>query len=101
MVKRKQADDDDTSAEPFAKGLKTDGGRLGLSAAAASGGNSNGNPQQLSHSATATKGVSKVMCYISIINSHILSPCLNLLFNVFNLLACSTSKTILHSNGKT
>jgi len=60
MVKRKQADDDNTSAEPFAKGLKTDGGRLGLSgAAAASGGGSNGNnPSQLSHSATATKGVS-------------------------------------------
>jgi len=58
MVKRKQADDDNTSAEPFAKGLKTDGGRLGLSAAAASGGNSNVNPSQLSHSATATKGVS-------------------------------------------
>jgi len=59
MVKRKQADDDNTAAEPFAKGLKTDGGRLGLSAAAASGGSSNGNnPSQLSHSATATKGVS-------------------------------------------
>ena len=60
MVKRKQADDDNTAAEPFAKGLKTDGGRLGLSATAASGGSSNGNnnPSQLSHSATATKGVS-------------------------------------------
>ena len=65
MVKRKQADDDDTSAEPFAKGLKTDGGRLGLSATAASGGSSNGNnnPSQLSHSATATKGVSCTICY--------------------------------------
>ena len=64
MVKRKQADDDNTSAEPFAKGLKTDGGRLGLSATT-SGGSSNGNnPSQLSHSATATKGVSMiVICY--------------------------------------
>ena len=58
MVKRKQADDDNTSAEPFTKGLKTDGGRLGLSAAAASGGSNVNNPSQLSHSATATKGVS-------------------------------------------
>lgn len=80
MVKRKQADDDNTAAEPFAKGLKTDGGRLGLSAAATSGGSSNGNnPSQLSHSATATKGVSLIY-YCTRINAYIIT-CLTLLLN--------------------
>jgi len=83
MVKRKQADDDDTAAEPFAKGLKTDGGRLGLSATAASGGSSNGNnPSQLSHSATATKGVSFCdILYCTPINAYIIT-CLTLLLNI-------------------
>ena len=86
MVKRKQADDDNTSAEPFAKGLKTDGGRLGLSATT-SGGSSNGNnPSQLSHSATATKGVSMiVICsyHVSIKYAYIIT-CLTLLLYLFN-----------------
>ena len=82
MVKRKQADDDNTAAEPFAKGLKTDGGRLGLSATAASGGSSNGNnPSQLSHSATATKGVSCLcVTYFIYLNAYIIT-CLTLLLN--------------------
>ena len=84
MVKRKQADDDNTSAEPFAKGLKTDGGRLGLSAAAASGGSNGNNPSQLSHSATATKGVSFCDVLLFTYEPYIIT-CLTFFLNSLNI----------------